>query len=118
MLLLLFLSAVLLAGSEAFGACPAAPVVSAVWAQQVVSNNGKVYVHYKVAYSGGPVFVSLWCSTDGGQTYSRHCESVTGSIGLVSPGSSSKTLWWDARADVPGFVGANCRIRVVATGAQ
>lgn len=63
---------------------------------------------------GGPVTVHLFLSTDGGASYPHLCRAVTGDVGGgVLPGAG-RAIVWDAGADLPGFIGDNCRLRVTA----
>jgi formylglycine-generating enzyme required for sulfatase activity len=63
---------------------------------------------------GVPVTVSLYLSTDSGTTFPYLCQTVSGDIGVgVLPGIG-KHILWNARADLPGFSIATCRLRVTA----
>lgn len=67
-----------------------------------------------VTVGGGPAWVSVFLSTDGGATYPHLCQTVTGDIGPgVLPGDANHVVW-DAGGEYPGYINANCRIRVKA----
>jgi hypothetical protein len=76
---------------------------------------GLVDVWYRLHTVGGAaVTVRLYLSTDGGASYPFLCQAVTGDVGAgVLPGAS-RHIVWNARADLPGFSGAACRLRVTA----
>lgn len=64
------------------------------------------------------VSVTAWCSLDGGETWSCQCASVSGAAGpYVSPGEGLQIVW-DARADLPGVLSEQARIRLEAEVVQ
>jgi len=90
------------------------PEVTNVQAQQI-ADTYLVDIVYDLADSsdhGSMVHVLL--SIDGGNTWTIPCPSVSGDAGqMVLPGPGRHVIW-DAEQDYPGFVGDNCRVRVVA----
>jgi formylglycine-generating enzyme required for sulfatase activity len=88
--------------------------VSGVVAMQRPSD-AIVDVYYSLYPLGDdPVTVQLYLSIDGGMSYPHLCGSVEGDVGSnVYPGGFCHIVW-DAGADLPGFNGAECRLRVSA----
>ena len=61
-----------------------------------------------------PVSVSLFLSTDGGESFPHLCRHVTGDVGSgVLPGQG-RQITWNVALDIPGFSGSDYRLRVVA----
>jgi formylglycine-generating enzyme required for sulfatase activity len=89
-------------------------VVSNVIAGQRPSTT-LVDVSYDLATVDGlPVTVSLWLSTDAGETISHLCQAVNGDVGSdVTPGIGLSIVW-DAASDFPNFSSTICQLRVTA----
>jgi formylglycine-generating enzyme required for sulfatase activity len=80
-----------------------------------VPATGSVYVIYSLETVGDmPVAVSLFLSTDGGDSYPFQCQSVTGDVGAAVLPGASHVIVWNAEVDIPGIINDNCRLRVTA----
>jgi formylglycine-generating enzyme required for sulfatase activity len=88
--------------------------VNVIYAGQT-SSPGIISVFYSLETVGDiPATVSLYLSTDGGESYPYLCQSVTGDVGPgVLPGTG-RYIVWNAGLDIPGVISDNFRLRVTA----
>jgi len=92
----------------------AAPAVSNVSAAQRPGTM-LVDIDYDLDDADGEfLWVTVYCSIDGGANYAIACTSVTGDVGGPMVAGPGKSLVWDARLDAPGLELDTVAIRVFA----
>ncbi len=63
---------------------------------------------------GDNLHVTLWYSTDGGQSWDDQCLTVSGDVGPGISAASGLSATWDAGVDFPAYINAGFLIRVYA----
>ena len=74
-----------------------------------------VDIYYDLTGASTDVFtISIEISDDGGAKWNVPATSFTGDIGSgITPGTG-KHIIWDCKADLPGVIGSNYKVRVIA----
>ena len=91
------------------------PEVSNIIVSQRNDDSRLMDIHYDLSDAGADTCtISVEVSNDGGANYTVPAASFTGDIGSgITPGTG-KHIIWDCKADLPGAVGSNYKIKVIA----
>ncbi len=92
-----------------------AQTVTDVTAEQRPDDSGLVDIRYTLSGAAEPMTVSLRVSPDGGATW-QAISSVTGDVG-AGIANGTRTVIWNAGADVPDIHWSSAQIEVTATPA-
>ena len=91
------------------------PVISNVIVSQRSDDSKLIDIHYDLVDADGDTCtVSVEVSNDGGANYTVPAVNFTGDVGAGITPSTGKHIIWDCKADLPGAIGTNYKIRVVA----
>jgi hypothetical protein len=76
----------------------------------------QIYIYYDLL--GIPtdqsVLITVFMSTDGGETYGEPLKSVTGDVGLVTGPGKERTIIWDVFSDLNELVSVDVKFKVKA----
>ena len=91
------------------------PNISNVTVSQRSDNSKLVDIFYDLSDTdSNTCTITIEVSDDGGANYTVPAVNFTGDIGLgIKPGTG-KHIIWDCKADLPGVIGSNYKIRVIA----
>lgn len=74
----------------------------------------KIYYDLTGIPEARSVFIKVYMSTDGGNTYGEPLRSVTGDVGLLIGPGKNRCIVWDVYKDLENFLGVNVKFKVSA----
>ena len=76
----------------------------------------RILIHYDLLgiATDEKVLVTVYMSTDGGETYGASLQSVSGDVGMVTGPGKEKTITWDVFNDLDELVSVNVKFKVRA----